>query len=104
MGAWSYIKKMKNSLQHFCEAMYGGGLLSVAFIGLSAMQWIWVVRGWCGRASKSLVPLIGGLLGCFAVLLSGVSEAKRLWWVPFMIDPGSLLMICNAVLHAIKKR
>ena len=103
MGAWRHLSEMKYSFQLFWEAMYGGGLLSLIFAGLSSVNWIRVVRGWCGQKSGSLVPLFGGLVGCAAVLLSGVSEAKKLWWVPFVLDPGSLLMVLDGVYYAIKR-
>lgn len=88
---------MNHVIQAMWETIYRGGLFSVAFIGLSVIQWVWVIQGWRGKKTHSLIPLLGGILGCLGVVFSGVPGAKGFWWVPFVIDPGSILMIGGGI-------
>jgi hypothetical protein len=81
----------------FFDALYGGGLLSLAFLILSGVQWFWVVRGWMGGKPKSLIPFVGGILGCLGIFLSGVPGSISFCWLPFIIDPGSIWMIGTAI-------
>lgn len=94
---------MANAIQTFWSALMAGGLLSIGFVAVSAVQWFWVIRGWMGIKSRSLVPLLGGILGFFAIYTSGVPGAMKFCWVPFIVDPGSALMICSALYHAFFK-
>lgn len=95
---------MTDAIQIFCSALIAGGLLSIGFLALSAVQWYWVIRGWMGKKSHSLIPLLAGVLGFLALYTSDVPGAMRLCWVPFVLDPGSGLMLCNGLYNALFKR
>jgi hypothetical protein len=46
-----------------------------------------------GRKGISLVPLVGGLLGALAVL-TFPREGLAMWfWIPLVLDPGTLILI-----------
>lgn len=95
---------MTEAIQTFCRALLAGGLFSAGFLAVSAVQWYWVIRGWMGMKSPSLIPLVGGVLGFLALYTADVPGAMRFCWVPFLLDPGSGLMLCNGVYHLLLKR
>ena len=95
---------MKHFFQVFSKIFYGSGLLSVAFLAIIFVQWIWVIRGWLGLKAQSLIPLVGGVIGCLAIYTSHVTEARHLWWIPFILDPGSALMLLNGIYHSMGRK
>ena len=88
----------------FWDALMNGGLASIGFAFFSMWNWVRVVRGWAGIKSGSLIPLLGGLLGCLGMWLSGVPGSKQLCWLPFLLDPGSVLMVADGIYHQHKRR
>jgi len=55
-----------------------------------------VVRAWFRKKGGSLVPLIGGLSGMLALLISPLPGWRDWWWVPLVADVGTawLLAAC----------
>lgn len=56
-----------------------------------------IVMNWCGelaplfgRKRGSWVPLVGGLLGALGFAIAPWNELRRLWYVPLLVDWGSL--------------
>lgn len=93
---------MNNFIQVVWETIYGGGLFSVAFIVFAGAQWIWIIRFLLGNKKSHLfIPLIGGISGCLAIVGSGVPEAQKFWWIPFVMNPGSLWMIGGGIYYEI---
>jgi hypothetical protein len=66
------------------------GLLSLCWIVSNAMvlAW-WLLRG----RRESLVPFLGGISGCFALLICPVPGAARWAWLPPLLDIGCLPLI-----------
>lgn len=44
------------------------------------------------KKTASMIPFIGGLVGAGALILLPVQGARQYWWVPLILDPGSLLL------------
>jgi hypothetical protein len=88
----------------FWDALMHGGLASIGFAFFSIWNWSQAIRGWSGKKGKSLFPIVGGLLGCLGIWLSGVPGSKKLCWIPFLIDPGSILMVVDGVYQRVKRR
>lgn len=66
-----------------------------------------IILRYCGREPGSVVPLVGGILGAVALLTWPSGAVRAFWWVPFIVDLGSipLLLICvHAVLRHICRR
>jgi len=42
------------------------------------------------RRTVSWVPLVGGAAGCLAILAAPVSSWHAWWWVPLLLDWGSI--------------
>jgi len=88
----------------FIAILWEGGLLSLAFLYLISLQWFWVIQGWRKKKNKSLVPLIGGMLGALMVWFSDEPDRIYYLWMPFMLDPGSGLMLLNGFYHFLMKK
>lgn len=68
--------------------------LSAVLLALSAWailaNW-WIIVSWLiWRKRASLIPLVGGALGCMGCALSPFDVLNRYWWAPFVLDFGSV--------------
>lgn len=85
--------------------MIGQFLLFVvcAFISLCVMSMNWyifIVVFILKKKASSWVPLLGGVMGVFALLLySPLSQTLRWIWVPLFLDWGSIPGIGHAIYH-----
>jgi hypothetical protein len=76
------------------------GLFFLAFIWMASVHaWIFI-RGFY-RETSSLLPIFGGLLGMLAVLVAPLPGARQWWWLPFIIDCGSLPMLIRSLVYTI---
>jgi hypothetical protein len=58
---------------------------------VAAVNWyIVVIRQRIQRKSESWIPLVGGISGCAGCLLSPLESIRICWWVPLLIDWGTL--------------
>ena len=74
-------------------------ILALFAVGVVAANWILVIRGIRGQPSGSQVPLIGGLAGA-ASLFVVPSDGVLWWWIPLVLDPGSVpLLFVTATYH-----
>jgi hypothetical protein len=52
------------------------------------------------RSAPSWIPLLGGALGVFALILIPLKIANKLAWLPLVLDPGSLPgLLLTLVVH-----
>jgi hypothetical protein len=68
----------------------GGVLLLVsalACVGNASVLWTYYV--W-KRKAPSWIPLVGGVTGVIGLWIIPVPAAHRWWWVPLVLDWGSL--------------
>ena len=50
------------------------------------------------RHSPSWIPLLGGGMGALALAILPLPQANRWWWLPFLLDWGSLPGLLHAAL------
>ena len=55
------------------------------------------------RHTGSLIPLVGGLSGFIAMLLSPVVALHKFWFVPLIMDVGSGLLLSKTLLFVAVK-
>ena len=66
-------------------------LLLVCCVWVSGFNWSTVVIGLRGKQrAPSWVPLIGGITGTVAVFVSPIAWLHRYWWVPLVLDWGTI--------------
>jgi hypothetical protein len=67
-------------------------LLLIPAIVIIAGNWWIVMQGVLLRRKQvpSWIPIVGGVLACAACLLAPPPAVRRLWWVGFVADWGSL--------------
>jgi hypothetical protein len=70
-----------------------------AYITLSNL-WIILRFYICGKRGSTF-PLLGGLIGFFGICLAPSDTIKSYWWVPFVLDPGSLLLLLHTIVSVI---
>ena len=77
-------------------------LLFVLFAWLAAMNarvfWNTFVRR---QSTPSWIPLVGGLCGMLSLLVVPVPGAGRWWWVPLLVDWGSIPGIAVSIAYAL---
>jgi hypothetical protein len=84
----------------------GLGVLSLMAV---LANWAIVLRSFARPAySASLIPLVGGIAGCCAFLVSPLTALRWLWWLPLCIDWGCGLGLATApffyLWHRIRRR
>lgn len=77
---------------------FGLSALFAVFFYLTIANATVIVRARLEYSFKeSWVPLIGGLCGLTACLLTPLSELQHFWWMPLVLDYGSLPGLVHAV-------
>lgn len=81
-------------------AIFGAIFLSV-LIG----NWWFVLRYLATRSpGPSMIPVVGGLAGSLAVLVSPLPYLGQSWWIPLVADPGAAPLVLLTLWHAISSR
>ncbi len=73
--------------------------LVFAWIAFSNL-WI-ILRFYLYGKRGSMFPLIGGLMGVFGICFAPSDTLKHYWWVPLVLDPGSLFMILYTIMFVV---
>ena len=78
---------------------------AVLFAGSSVVivgnGWILVSGLLLRRETRSWIPLLGGILGALAFLMAPNDKIRSLWWLPFVLDFGSVPgLACTAACFA----
>ena len=83
----------------------GGCLFGVCFLHISLLNGIVFYKGIILKQKQpSWIPILGGILGVFSFLLLPVNILNRFWWLPLIIDMGSLPgMSMTAILLPLQK-
>ncbi len=94
-----------DSIEHSIPAE----LLVIAITGLIpwfviAVNWRIVWRNYTKGETGSLIPIIGGLSGAFVIWnLPTTSTVRWFWWIPLVIDCGSIPLLLTTVLFWTRK-
>ncbi|MEI6074618.1 MAG: hypothetical protein WCS94_03535 [Verrucomicrobiota bacterium] len=68
---------------------------------------LWIAFGGLIRKREkfqSLIPFVGGMLGTIGLLLLPMSQPRRFWWVPLIMDLGCGPMLVAIVIDQIRKK
>jgi hypothetical protein len=66
-------------------------IAGAAFLWIAGLNWsvAWRLRI-RKQPAPSWIPLLGGLLGSASLLIAPVPDVAALWWVPLLVDWGSI--------------
>ena len=68
----------------------GAALLGVAFAWISILNWIALARQISRPNPPSWIPFVGAVLGVVAIFVEPTGVLRPYWWMPFLIDGGSV--------------
>ena len=74
----------------FAAAFFGATFVVANWHGLLA----WLIK----RKRSSAIPLLGGALLAFAIVVAPGQSVRWLWWLPLILDPGCLLLLVTTAL------
>jgi hypothetical protein len=72
------------------------GVLCLFGMAVLCMNWIGIVRHRIGGKTYSQIPFIGGLIASAGLLL--VPRSRSLFWIPLVIDPSCVWLLCGLLL------
>lgn len=78
-----------------------GILLGIVFLVVFLANGIAVVTFIAKRRHVSAIPLIGGIAGSLALLALPIPRVSAYWWIPLVIDYGTLPMVAYFFLSRI---
>ncbi len=67
------------------------------FVGCAAANGSVFIKWLVRNKSGSTIPLIGGIAGCFALLVAPWSTVHFYWWVPLLLDASFALYAIGIV-------
>jgi hypothetical protein len=80
------------------------GCLALA-VWLSALNWnVFWKRHVRGVSAPSWIPLLAGSLGAIGIVTLPVSGSSAWWWVPLLLDWGSLPGIGYSIVYHLTRR
>ena len=65
-------------------------LLTAIFLWVGAMNWMALVAQQLRPRAPSWIPLMAGTAGALALGIAPLPGVSQFWWVPFIVDGGSL--------------
>jgi TRAP-type C4-dicarboxylate transport system permease small subunit len=79
---------------------------TVIFLALSLLamigNWKIVISYVTTKKGATFIPLFGGICGCLGLLACPNPTAFKLWWLPLLVDPGSVFMVVTYLIHIIR--
>jgi hypothetical protein len=81
-----------------------GAIVDTGALYLSSLNWYALVRRLTKPRAPTWIPLVGGLLGVGAILLEPTGVSRQYWWVPIVVDGGSLPGFSLTVIHLLRRR
>lgn len=76
----------------------GFAVFALIFLAASIGNVLLVVRYKATGRRASLVPMVGGIFGVMAMLLAPWPEFRSWFWIPLVVDIGSLPLLVTATL------
>lgn len=80
------------------------GALIVMFVLIAIGNLSGAIYSRINRTGFSLVPFLCGLLGCLGFWFTRHPTLHRLWWLPFLLDCGSALLLVTTMGFLIRLR
>lgn len=71
---------------------------------VTASNIVSIVSAYRNRGTTSLTLFIGGIFGVIAVLVCPLKGTWVWFWVPLLLDPGSLPALARIILTAYQKK
>ena len=79
-------------------------ILGVAGLWIFVLNWIVFWKRHIKReAASSWIPLLSGCFLCVAFVIFPSNPYRRLWWIAFIIDWGSLPGLVFSIWHGFKR-
>lgn len=58
----------------------------------------------CKKKSPSWIPLLGGVSGVMCCLILPVPSLKAVWWIPLILDLGSVPGLVYTIFFLLRRR
>lgn len=84
-------------------------ILSIGFVGLflyiAVVNWVVFINNYVRKKQwSSALTLIGGASGSIGIVILPVSGAWQYWWLPLVLDWGSIPVILDAIILRVWRR
>jgi hypothetical protein len=77
----------------------GIGCISL-FLYMAVMNWLVFFNNYIFKKQwTSAIPLVGGIAGILGIILIPVKGFTQFWWLPLLIDWGSLPVIIFSLVY-----
>jgi hypothetical protein len=77
-------------------------LLFALFIWLATMNAMVFWNTFIHRKkTSSWIPIIGGIFGMLSLIIVPIASAKRWWWLPLVVDWGSIPGILVSIIYGV---
>jgi hypothetical protein len=80
------------------------GVAEIVFVGCAASNAATVVRYIISKRGGSTIPLLGGVAGAVGVVASPEVALRPLWWLPLVVDPGSVVFAVLTLVSLARRR
>lgn len=78
-------------------------ILIALFALIAIANWTLAIRWWLYKEKATMIPIIGGVLGCIGLVFFPWKGATAWCWVPLFIDIGCFGMVIGLIQSLIKK-
>jgi hypothetical protein len=83
---------------------WGLASLCLLIFGILALLNAWTVIEYrLNNKHVSAVPLVGGIFGMIGLFILPVGSSETYWWLPLLLDYGSVPMWTYFFLHHLRK-
>jgi hypothetical protein len=80
------------------------GAAEVVFVGCTASNAATLVRYVVSKRKGSMIPFLGGVAGSVGVVVSPEPALRPFWWLPLLVDPGSVVFVVSALVALARRR
>ena len=74
------------------------------FAGCLATNISVLVRYLRSGTRSSMIPVLGGIVGAGALVVSPAAELRPFWWLPMLLDPGCALWLVEVMWTFLRTR
>lgn len=76
----------------------------IVFLWIASINAYIVWKSYFRKHGSSMVPLLGGIAGVIACIIAPIEALRSLWFVPLLLDLGSVPLIVRTVYFQIRTR